>query len=93
MREILQKSWSLGSENGKGLYRNRKYWERGDHRYGKAREAGEMPRAEGHHEAERRYTRGLYNGLAEASFEAIADTATCQTPTWKKGLQGKRNGS
>jgi len=52
-----------------------------------------MPRAEGHHEAERRYTRGLYNGLAEASFEAIADTATCQTPTWKKGLQGKRNGS
>ena len=59
MREILRKSWNLGSENGMGLYQNQKYWERGDHRYGKAREVGEMPSAEGHHEAARRYTRGL----------------------------------
>jgi len=59
MRGILRKSWNRGSENGMDLYRNQKYWERGDHRYGKAREAGEMPRAGGHHEAAMRYTRGL----------------------------------
>ena len=48
-------SLSLGNESGIVLYRN----QRGDHRYGKAKGAGEMPKSGGRHEAARRYTRGL----------------------------------